>query len=61
MIQNNFEKWYKDYYKGMIDPEFDNCYTDLLECYTAAWFRALEVDTVLEELTRIGQEDGEYG
>lgn len=43
MIKDNFDKWYREYYKGEIDPEFDDCYVDLLECYSAAWKRATEV------------------
>lgn len=60
MIKDNFNKWYKEYYKGALDPEFDDCYVDLLECYAAAWKRATEVDETLSELQQIAEGLGGY-
>ena len=59
MIEDNFEKWYFDRYPE-INPELDDIYGELFECYKAGWERSREVDEALTELVQIAQENGEY-
>lgn len=59
MIEDCFEKWYFDRYPD-INPELDDLYTELLECYKAGWKRALGIQNALELLTELSQEEGEY-
>jgi len=59
MIEDCFEEWYFDRYPE-INPDTDDIYGELLECYKAGWKRSREVDEALTELVQIAQENGEY-
>lgn len=59
MIEDCFKKWYYNKYPD-INPEMDDFYQELLECYKAGWKRSLEVEEALTELTQIAEELGEY-
>lgn len=59
MIEDCFEKWYFDRYPE-INPELDDLYTELFECYKAGWKRSLEAQVTLELLTEMAQEESLY-
>lgn len=59
MMQDAFETWYKKYNPD-LDPEGDDAYDELWDCWKTAWKRSKEIDDALTELVQIAQEAGEY-
>lgn len=59
MIEDCFEKWYFNRHQE-VNPELDDLYDELFECYKAGWKRSLEVQVTLGLLTEMAQEEGQY-